>query len=200
MTTNQRRFLKLSFSALADDTRLRIVGLLARKEETVRDLAGLLGGLSEPTVSHHLAKLKALGFVTARAEGTRRYYRTDKEQLARFQRAVANLETLAPEVVEKDDAWIDALPFSDDDKDVLRHHTLAGRLKQIPSKQKKKLVVLRWLASLFADDTRYTEQQVNTKLGRVHDDTAALRRGLVEFGYLHREPGGGRYWRAPARG
>lgn len=198
MSQSLRRFLKLSFQAFADDTRLRLIGLLARREHTVRELAGLLGGLSEPTVSHHLSKLKALGFVTARADGVRRYYRADEAQLARFKRAVAGLETLAPEVMEADDAWIDALEMSAADKQVLRTYTLGGRLKQIPSKQKKKLVVLRWLAMLFDDGARYTEAQVNTKLGRVHDDTAALRRGLVEFGYLHREPGGGRYWRAPA--
>jgi predicted transcriptional regulator len=198
MSLEQRRFLKLSFQALADDTRLRMIGLLVHQERTVRELAGLLGSLSEPTVSHHLSKLKALGMVTVRAEGNRRYYRLDLARLDRFKRAVQDVETLAPEVVERDDAWIDALDLSAADKKVLKSYTLAGRLKQIPSKQKKKLAILRWLATLFKDGARYTEAQVNTKLARVHDDTAALRRGLIEFGYLHREPGGGRYWRAEA--
>lgn len=195
MSQAQRRFLKLSFQALADDSRLRILGLLVRQERTGREISGLLGGLSEPTVSHHLAKLRALGFVDVRKDGVRRYFSVDKTQLERFKRAVQAIETLAPESVENDDVWIDKLDLSDDDKAVLRTYTLAGRLKQIPVKQKKKLAILRWLASLFDDGALYTEQQVNTKIGRIHDDTAALRRSLVEFGYLHREPGGGKYWR-----
>lgn len=195
MSREQSRFLKLAFQVLADDTRLRMVGILARREHTGRELSGLLGGLSEATISHHLSKLRALGFVTVRPEGVRRWYKTDDAQVARFKRAVNALESLAPEVVERDDAWIDALPISSDDKEVVRASTLAGRLKQIPSKQKKKLAIYRWLTTLFEEGARYTEAQVNTKLARLHDDTAALRRGLVEFGYLHREPGGSRYWR-----
>lgn len=198
MSVEQRRLLRLTFKALADDTRLRMLGLLSRREHSVRELAGLLGSLSEPTVSHHLARLRALGLVTVRAEGTRRFYATEAKQLERFKRAVNNLETLAPEVLEPDDAWISALGLPADDEKVLKTNTLGGRLKQIPSKQKKKLVILRWLATMFEEEVRYTERQVGTKLGRIHDDTAALRRGLVDFGYLHREPGGGKYWRPAA--
>ena len=44
------------FKALADESRLRIVGLLAEREYSVQALAQALA-LKEPTVSHHLAVL-----------------------------------------------------------------------------------------------------------------------------------------------
>ena len=52
------------FKAMANESRLRIVGLLAERERNVQELAQLLG-LKEPTVSHHLAVLKQLGVVTS---------------------------------------------------------------------------------------------------------------------------------------
>ena len=48
------------FKAMANESRLRIVGLIAERERSVQELADLLG-LKEPTVSHHLSALKALG-------------------------------------------------------------------------------------------------------------------------------------------
>ena len=65
------------FKALADESRLRIVGLLAEREHSVQELARALD-LKEPTVSHHLPILKATGLVTARAEGTTRWHALDR--------------------------------------------------------------------------------------------------------------------------
>ena len=48
------------FKAMANESRLKIVGLLAERERSGQELAELLG-LKEPTVSHHLSVLKALG-------------------------------------------------------------------------------------------------------------------------------------------
>ena len=45
--------------ALADESRIMIVGLLTRAERNVGQLAALLD-LKEPTVSHHLAILRDL--------------------------------------------------------------------------------------------------------------------------------------------
>jgi len=57
------------FRALADESRLKIVGLLANGERGVDELADALK-LRAPTVSHHLAKLREAGLVRMRAEGT----------------------------------------------------------------------------------------------------------------------------------
>lgn len=47
------------FKALANESRLKMVGLLAGRECSVEELAAFLQ-LKEPTVSHHLSILKEL--------------------------------------------------------------------------------------------------------------------------------------------
>lgn len=68
-----------------------------------------------------------------------------------------------------------------------------GRLRSIPAKHSKRLVVLDHLAQLFEPGERYPEAEVNRRLRQAHPDVAALRRYLVEEGFLDRE--GGLYWR-----
>lgn len=53
---------------LSDETRLRILVLLAQSDLFVCELCGLLN-LSQPKVSRHLAKMKDLGFVRMKREG-----------------------------------------------------------------------------------------------------------------------------------
>ncbi len=62
-----------SFKALADETRLRIVALLAGREQSVEEIAAALS-LRLPSVSHHLQRLRDLTLVEMRAEGTTHYY------------------------------------------------------------------------------------------------------------------------------
>lgn len=69
-----------------------------------------------------------------------------------------------------------------------------GRLRSIPTKIRKRLVVLDLLAQEFEPGERYTETDVNNRLRAYHDDVAALRRYLVEEGFMDRE--GGEYWRS----
>jgi hypothetical protein len=114
----------------------------------------------------------------------------------------ASIEQLpaVPERVVSDIRWIDALDWDEADKQVLRDYTINGQLKKLPiKKQKKTLVVLRWVATLFEPDRLYTEPEANAVLKSVYEaDFVSLRRDLVDFGYLRRERGGGKYWRTPA--
>ncbi|MCW2791913.1 MAG: hypothetical protein JWO76_1011 [Nocardioides sp.] len=72
--------------------------------------------------------------------------------------------------------------------------TADGRLRTIPSKYTKLLVVLDHLAQSFEPGTRYSEPEVNEILERAHPDYAALRRYLVEAQFLTRE--NAVYWRS----
>lgn len=54
--------------ALADDTRLRILALVAGGEICVCDIHGALG-IPQPTASRHLASLRKAGLVSARKAG-----------------------------------------------------------------------------------------------------------------------------------
>lgn len=62
------------FRAFADETRLRILNLLARnKELCVCDIQAILGS-SQPKVSRHLAYLRNAGLVGVRREGLWKHY------------------------------------------------------------------------------------------------------------------------------
>ncbi|MFJ8311650.1 MULTISPECIES: ArsR/SmtB family transcription factor [unclassified Streptomyces] len=61
--------------AVADPTRYRLLWALSRQELPVSTLAELLGTHVAAT-SQHLARLRAVGLVSPRREGTRIYYRT----------------------------------------------------------------------------------------------------------------------------
>lgn len=69
-----------------------------------------------------------------------------------------------------------------------------GRLTSIPRKRAKLLVVLDRLCQEFDLGVTYREAEVVAVLTRFHDDHAALRRYLVEDGFLTREDGV--YWRS----
>jgi hypothetical protein len=82
------------------------------------------------------------------------------------------------------------------DKDAVLRAFLAedGSLRSVPTKVRKRLVVLDHLAQEFEPGERYAETDVNNRLRAFHPDVAALRRYLVEEGFLERE--NSVYWRA----
>jgi DNA-binding transcriptional ArsR family regulator len=71
------------YRALGDETRLRILHLLAERDRYLTELATELE-LSKPTISHHLAQLRSAGLVTTTDQGTMTYYslRRDRVQQA----------------------------------------------------------------------------------------------------------------------
>jgi hypothetical protein len=83
---------------------------------------------------------------------------------------------------------------TDADAAVVDRFIKDGRLVIMPSKRAKLLVVLDRLARDFEPGRTYAETEVNAVLGSYHDDYAALRRYLVDEGFMARE--GGVYWRS----
>ena len=65
-----------ALSALADPTRRIVFETLAKRPQSVGELARALP-VSRPAVSQHLAVLKAAGLVRDHAEGARRVYQID---------------------------------------------------------------------------------------------------------------------------
>ena len=172
------------YKALADLSRLKIVGVLAERERSVEELASLLG-LKEPTISHHLGRLREVGLVQMRAEGTTHLYRLDADALRRMNRELLTPERIAAAVddVERD-AW---------EQSVLRNFFEGERLKEIPASRKKRVVILRRLAEQFEPERRYPEAEVNDIIRRHHPDPATLRRELIGYRLMEREHGV--YWR-----
>lgn len=190
-------FLQL-LKTVADEHRLTMLRLMNGQERNVGELAGLFE-LSEPAVSHHISKLHKAGLLNLRMAGNQRFYRVNPKKLAQFKAMVAKIEVM-PEELERpvpDTAWIDALDWDEEDKKVLRTYTKDGQITDLPTKDKKCVVIMRWLATKFQPDVRYTEKQVNIILTEFFPDYASLRRMLVDFGFMRRERGGGDYWLAP---
>jgi hypothetical protein len=172
------------FKAMADESRLKIIGLLASGERNVQELAQALG-LKEPTVSHHLAILKRQRLVTARADGTTRWHALDRAALERMAQRVLQPQSLAAPVAE--DTW--------DARVLAGYLAKDGRLKSIPAGRKKRGAVLRWLMRDFESGRRYAEAEINDAIHVHHWDSATLRRELIGHRMLAREKQV--YWRLP---
>ncbi|HET8578349.1 MAG TPA: metalloregulator ArsR/SmtB family transcription factor [Methylomirabilota bacterium] len=79
------------FHALADETRLRIVGRLRAGEECVCNLTDVLD-TGQSRLSFHLKTLKDAGLVRDRRQGRWIYYSLDPEALDELERVVAALK------------------------------------------------------------------------------------------------------------
>ena len=173
------------FKALANESRLRLLGLVARREHNVHELAAELD-LTEPTASHHVAMLRRLGLLKRRVDGNTHWYALEPDALVALSRSVLSRE----QVVRWAPAAAEAPPAN-----VRNFVTADGTLTQIPASRKKRRVVLAWLTDRFEAERSYTEAEVNRILRRHHEDFATLRRELVGYRMMSRESG--RYRRMP---
>ena len=172
------------FKVIGNESRLKIIGLLANEERSVGELAELLE-LKEPTVSHHLAAMKQLGLVGVRAEGNVRIYWLDTKFLESMSRDLFSRENLA--------TLVDDTSENEWERKVLQSYLEGDQIRDLPSRHKKRLVILNWLANQFDVGVRYTERDISERLEHYNPDYAALRRYLVDYGFMQREKGV--YWR-----
>ncbi len=77
---NTARRMALTFKGLGDTTRVQVLSVLMEGECSVNDLASIIG-ISQSALSHQLSLLRNLGFVSARREGQKVYYRIDDEHI-----------------------------------------------------------------------------------------------------------------------
>lgn len=166
--------------AMADESRLKIIGLLSAAEHSVQQLASTLE-LKEPTVSHHLAVLKQLELVKMRADGNFRWYRLNEAVLGKISRTVFSRNNIARLAVSAE--------AGDSARKVLDNFVNGERLLEIPVSRKKRLLILKWLANFFEPGISYSEREVNTILKLHHNDCATLRREMVGYRILARDKG-----------
>ncbi len=162
-----------TYKALADETRLRILGMVAERPRNGTELAAALG-VTQPAVSHHIERLRRAGLVRELREGRERVYGLNRGALTRLAR-----EQLRQAEVE----------VETDAERVLRDFFDGERLRAIPAQRKKRVVVLRELLRRFEPGREYTEREVNDALRVAHEDVATLRRELVMYGFMEREGG-----------
>lgn len=183
MSDNRLQTLLHFFKALGDESRLKIVGILAQDDRSVDELAVMLN-LKEPTVSHHLAKLREIGLVSVTPDGNRRRYRLETDVLHMLSKDLLMEETVASvNTTTSEDAW---------DQKVLDTFLDGERIAQVPRSFKKRMVLVRWLAGKFKPGVRYTERDLNEIIKRHHEDYALFRREMVDAHLMEREAG--LYW------
>jgi hypothetical protein len=167
---------------LAEDDRLRVfaaVVLGAHRSEDVVEVTGI----DPRRVVKALERLAAGGIVTSEPGGRGLWVRTDPFKDA-ARRAAASKPSIDP-------TELGATP---EQAEILRNFLVDGHLTHIPAQHAKRLVVLDFLSQQFEPGKAYPERDVNMKLGMFHADYAALRRYLVDEGFLERRDAF--YWRA----
>ena len=185
LSEEQFQHLLQFFQVFSNGSRLKLIGHLANGEKSVGELADLLG-VREPTVSHHLAELKGLNLVNVRAEGTMRIYQLNTKALESISKDIFARPNLA--------ALVKPSEMTDEER-TLRTWVKNGRIVDIPAQEKKKQILIRWLAGQIDPDRRWTEKEFNAWLKDYNEDFATLRRYLVDASYVARE--NGIYWRTP---
>ena len=167
--------------AMSDPERLRIIGLLSQKPATRAEIAEQMN-LSPKDSLTHLGFLEFVGAIT-QTDGV---FTLNNDKLA----------TLAKEkLAEERPSYTPSDHLDEKSKKVLKSFLNPdGSIRQIPAPPKLR-VILNYLTGFFELDMNYTEKEVNTILRRFNEDTAGLRRDLVDANLLARESDGSRYWR-----
>jgi hypothetical protein len=185
MDANTENTVMEFFKAMADVERLKITGLLALSSHSAGEIANFLK-IKLPRVVNHLGYLTHLGLVTQ--DGPTYSLDANAVQVMARQvlagsRPAVNLEEL--EGPEYDRKVLSAFLQPD------------GKIKALPMQQKKLMVLLHYLLPNFQENEKYPEKSVNDILGRYFEDTATLRRSMVDQGLLQRKEGV--YWRTPGQ-
>lgn len=170
-------FLRLA----VEPVRLAVLGHAAAGPVDVPRIAAALG-VPERELLEAVGGLRQAGLLTDDL-------RLDVEALRGIGRSLPGLEPPAPEVLEG--VW------SSEELEVLARFFEGSRLREIPAARGKRRVVLERISQEFQPGVRYDERRVNSVLQVFHPDYAALRRHLVDEGFLTRAEGV--YWRTGGR-
>ena len=165
-------------AALADETRLRVAALLARRPHYAEELADYLG-LSAATVSHHVKRLREAGLVTGVRETRHVLLELDRSAL-----------TLLGEILRSPDGFADHVGIPDEE--VLARRVLdewrdeQGQVAELPDARRARAIVVRWIAHQLETDRLYPERELRFALLSCARDPDAMREELLRQGWLKR--------------
>lgn len=171
------------YKTMGDPTRIRIVAILAKGPLHGQAIAGKLG-LSAPTITHHLKKLREVHVVYDRRVKNTIYFYLN-ESLINQQAKVFT------ELLEKKGEELDEMVESslERQKIIENFFTKTGKLKNIPAQRKKKLIVFEHMIQGLKMGEKYEEKQLNEFIKQFHDDYATIRREFIINHYMFRENG-----------
>ncbi|AIQ74843.1 MULTISPECIES: DUF2087 domain-containing protein [Paenibacillus] len=168
--------------ALADPTRLRLLLLLSQGEMHGQALAEKLN-LSQPTVTHHAAKLREAALIKERRDKNTVYFKLNPEFINNG--AEASLQFIFSKGAENME---EQLPENSLQDTVIRNFfSKDGRLRQIPAQYKKKLIALQYMVEKLEPGVVYTEKEINEFIKQFHEDFATIRREFIMHQFMYRE-------------
>jgi DNA-binding transcriptional ArsR family regulator len=170
------------FKTIGDPTRLRIIKLLSEGPMHGQAIAGKLG-LTPPTITHHLNKLREVNAVYQRRDGNTIYFYLNESVVKHYATALIDLTEQDEVKKEMKDAIVER------QKVIENFFTSDGRLKNIPAQRKKKLIVFEHMLKGLKRGKKYEEKELNEYIKRFHDDYATIRREFIINNYMYRENG-----------
>ncbi|RNB70075.1 metalloregulator ArsR/SmtB family transcription factor [Brevibacillus panacihumi] len=184
------------YKAMGDTTRIRILAILANGPLHGQALAGKLG-VTPPTITHHMAKLREAALVYERRDKNTIYFYLHEANVKRLSQAIVNVLEHAKKGTDES-LWEEegneaneggGRPLVESLQVLRTFFTADGRLKQIPAQRKKKLIVFEHMVRGLEKGRKYTEAQINEYIRQFHEDYATIRREFVMNHYMYREDG-----------
>lgn len=177
MPVTPPEFLRL----VVDPERLAVLGLAATGPLDIEEAAHRLS-MTVGQVKRSVSRLVEAGLLDENLS-------LDRSALRSLAASLPREEPASSEVLDG--------PWTAGERQILGRYFIGSRLTEIPVSRTARTVVLERLASEFEVGLRYSEKEVNSTIQIFHPDYAALRRYMVDEGFLTRAEGS--YWRSGGR-
>ncbi|WP_099156687.1 metalloregulator ArsR/SmtB family transcription factor [Virgibacillus ndiopensis] len=166
---------------IGDKTRIQIIALLKDGALHGQAIAGKLG-LTPPTISYHITKLREIDVIYQRRDKNTIYFHLNEKKLELLAQAIIKIGG------EKE---LDSFKVDDEEKfKVIKNFLDAnGNLKSIPAQRKKKLIILEHLVKGLEKGRTYSEKEINEHIKQFHDDYATIRREFIICQFMFRQNG-----------
>ncbi|MEN8042057.1 MAG: GNAT family N-acetyltransferase [Actinomycetota bacterium] len=168
-------------SAVLDPVRLAVLGASVRGAVSIPMLAEELE-VRPKEIARAVGDLRAVGLLSADGE-------LNDDALVDVGRGLPKAHPDLGEPIEG--------PWTETEAAIIGRFFSGVRLIEIPTSHRKRRLVLEKIAQEFEPGERYAERDVNFRIQLIHADYAAIRRYMVEEGFMDRADGA--YWRTGGR-
>ncbi|MEC2345644.1 DUF2087 domain-containing protein [Paenibacillus barengoltzii] len=166
--------------AVGDVTRIRIIALLQNGPLHGQALAGKLG-VTPPTITHHMTKLREADLVYERRDKNTIYFYLNEKSLTQQAQAILKVGKASSAAEDKQEAAARKAAIQDN------FFNRDGTLKHLPAQRKKKLIVLERLVKGLEPHRKYSEKEINEYIRQYHEDYATIRREFIMNHFMYRE-------------
>ncbi|MDP4161868.1 MAG: metalloregulator ArsR/SmtB family transcription factor [Bacillota bacterium] len=170
------------YKTMGDPTRVRIVALLAKGPLHGLAIAGKLG-LTPPTITHHLKKLREINVVYDRRDKNTVYFHLNESLIKQQSQVLIQLLEKREEIETMVETSLES------QKVIQNFFSKDGKLKNIPAQRKKKLIVFEHIVEGLKMGKKYEEKEINEYIKQFHEDYATIRREFIINHYMYRENG-----------